>query len=538
LQADRAGLGLPVAAALPWTILAFGALLRLVWYFDRGSLWLDEAFLALNIVHRSPSELLEPLSFDQGAPWGFLLAEKLSVATLGVDELSLRLVPLLAALASLPVFWRVASFYLEGPALLLSLLLFSLSPQLVRYSAEVKQYSLDALASLLALWLLQTARQLSGWRPAVALGLGGAALLWFSHASMIVLGAGGLVLGAAALARRRWWDLHHLALVGAPLAASAGAFLLLAGSKLRERYNDLFSGAEEYTVTFPPESFDDAWVLARRTGDVLEGAFALLDRPWSTLIVLAAASLSLAGGVALSRRGGVRTAVLIAPLVAAAAAVAAGLYPFAFRFLLFLAPLVIILVAAGTAAVVGAAVRRRRLRRAFAGAALVAAAWLLGAAGVESVRVITNDLEQDIEPVLVELRAAWHPGDVLYLHAESQYAARFYADADRVNRSSSGDVLWPVVPTSGTSSGAPALRSAPPTLVVGQKHPSWTFVRDLAALDGRKRVWFVFSHVNNFEGNTVADPLDRYIAILDAAGVRRMTIRHDLAMALLYDLRR
>jgi hypothetical protein len=124
------------AAAVPWTILAFGALLRLIWYFDRGSLWHDEAMLSLVIVHRSPTELLEELDFAQGAPWGYLLAEKLSVATFGVDELSLRLVPLLAALAALPVFWRVASFYLEGWALLLSLLLFALSPQLVLYSAE------------------------------------------------------------------------------------------------------------------------------------------------------------------------------------------------------------------------------------------------------------------------------------------------------------------------------------------------------------------------------------------------------------------
>ena len=58
------------AAALPWAILASGAFLRVVWYFDRGSLWLDEAFLALNVVHRSPPELLEKLSFGQGAPLG------------------------------------------------------------------------------------------------------------------------------------------------------------------------------------------------------------------------------------------------------------------------------------------------------------------------------------------------------------------------------------------------------------------------------------------------------------------------------------
>jgi Dolichyl-phosphate-mannose-protein mannosyltransferase len=532
-----AGLKVTALAALTWTILAFGALLRLVWYFDRGSLWLDEAFLALNIVHRSPAELLERLSFDQGAPWGFLLAEKLSVATLGVDELSLRLVPLLAALASLPVFWRVASFYLEGRVLLLSLLLFSLSPQLIRYSAEVKQYSVDVFASLLALWLLHSARQLANWRRAAAAGMGGALLLWFSHASMIVLGAGGLVLGAAALVRRQWWDVRRLAVVGAAWASSAAAFFLLAWPTLRKRYNDLFAGAREYTAPVPPENLGDAWVLARQAGDVIEGAFGFLGRPWSTLIIVAAALLIVAGGFSLARRDRVRAALLVAPLVAAAVAVAADLYPFAIRFLLFLVPLELVLVAAGTSVALAGPAGRRRHRRAIAGVGVIATAWLIVAASVASTRTFTQT-EQDIEPVLVDLRAAWRPGDVLYLHAESQYAARFYAEVDGLNRSSAGEVLWPVMPTSGPTAGAPALRSAPPTLVVGQKRPrGWTFVRDLAALDGRKRVWFVFSHVINFEGSTVVDPLDRYIATLDAAGTRRLTIRHSHAMALLYDLR-
>jgi hypothetical protein len=533
-----AGLKVTAVAALPWAILAVGALLRLVWYFDRDSLWLDEAFLALNIVHRSPAELLEELSFGQGAPWGFLLAEKLSVETFGVDEMSLRLIPLLAALASLPIFWRVASFYLEGWPLLLSLTLFSLAPLLVRYSAEVKQYSLDVLASLLALWLLHSARQLSDWRRAVAVGLGGAALLWFSHTSMIVLAAGGLAVGAAALFRRDWEDVRRLTLVGATWAGSAGAFFLLAWPNLRD-LSEFLRGSEEYTVPFPPESPDDLSVLARRTGDVLEGAFGIFGRPWSTLIVVAAAGLAVAGSVALVRRDRLRAALLLAPVLAAAAAVATGLYPFGIRFLLFLAPLLIVLVAAGPAALLEVPAARRRERRPIAGAAAIAAAWLVGAAGVASFRLITNTAGQDIAPVLVDLGAAWRPGDVLYLHAGSQYAARFYAEVDGVHRSSAGDTLWPVVPTMITAGGASALHSAPPTLLVGRFRPGGdtTFTRDLASLDGRPRVWFVFSHVVRFGRSGIVGDLDRHIAALDAAGKRRMTIRHGIAMALLYDLR-
>jgi Dolichyl-phosphate-mannose-protein mannosyltransferase len=528
-----------VATALPWTILALGALLRLVWYFDRGSLWLDESFLALNIVHRSPTELLERLSFAQGAPWGFLLAEKLSVATFGVDEQSLRLVPLLAALVSLPVFWRVASFYLEGRALLLSLLLFSLSPQLILFSAEAKQYSVDVLASLLALWLLHSARQLAGWHGAVVVGLGGALLIWFSHASMIVLGAGGVVVGAAALIRRRWSDVGRLSLVGAAWASSAGAFYLWAWPKLRALHEDV-TGAEQHSVPFPPDALDDLWVLARRTGDVLEIAFGFHGRPWSSLIVVAAALFVVAGGVALARRDAIGSALVVAPIFAVATAVATGLYPFSVRFVLFLVPLVVLLVAAGAAAALDAAARPDWTGRAVAGAAGVAALCLVAAAGVGSARVITRQPEQDIKPVLDELRAAWRPGDALYLHAGSQYAARFYAEANGLHRSNGGDTLWPVVPTESTRRGAPALRSAPPVLLVGEFREGGdsTFARDLVSLDGRPRVWFVFSHVVRSGRGATPGDLDEHVAALDAAGSRRATIRHSSARALLYDLRR
>ena len=59
-----------------WLIILFGTLLRLTQYLSNRSLWLDEAFLALNIVNRSFLQLLKPLDNNQGAPIGFLMLEK------------------------------------------------------------------------------------------------------------------------------------------------------------------------------------------------------------------------------------------------------------------------------------------------------------------------------------------------------------------------------------------------------------------------------------------------------------------------------
>ena len=128
---------------------------------------------------------------------------------------------------------------------------------------------------------------------------------------------------------------------------------------------------------------------------------------------------------------------------------------------------------------------------------------------------------------------------MLYVHTESQYAVRFYAEEDGLNKSKHRRGSMARRANSRYRSGVARSSFCPPTLVVGRQPPyGWTFLRDVAGLEGRRRVWFLFSHVINFEGKTVDDPLDRYVATLDAAGTRRMTIRHSDAVALLYDLRR
>ena len=90
---------------LSFIIICFGILVRLVQYLFNRSLWADEAVLALNIVNRSYLELLEPLDYEQGAPIGFLILEKLAVQLFGDNEYALRLVPLLSSIICFFLFY-------------------------------------------------------------------------------------------------------------------------------------------------------------------------------------------------------------------------------------------------------------------------------------------------------------------------------------------------------------------------------------------------------------------------------------------------
>jgi hypothetical protein len=53
-------------------ILAAGVVLSLAQFLFNRSLWWDEAAMALNIIHRSSAELLQPLDYAQSAPVLFL----------------------------------------------------------------------------------------------------------------------------------------------------------------------------------------------------------------------------------------------------------------------------------------------------------------------------------------------------------------------------------------------------------------------------------------------------------------------------------
>ena len=64
-------------------IIFVGIFLRVWQYAVNRSLWFDEALLALNIVNRTFIGLTQPLDYNQGAPIGFLIIEKVIIQLIG-----------------------------------------------------------------------------------------------------------------------------------------------------------------------------------------------------------------------------------------------------------------------------------------------------------------------------------------------------------------------------------------------------------------------------------------------------------------------
>ena len=176
-------------------LLFIGIFLRLARYMADRSLWLDEVLLARNILERSFSGLLTPLSLNQGAPVGFLMLQKLSVTLLGGSEYALRLVPLLAGIISVPLFWRLARRMLDLPIAVFALALFCVCEPLIYYSSVAKQYRVDVTVALAI--LLAAARLMDHHHSAKRLLtflMVGVVSVWLSHPAVFVIAGAGIFL--------------------------------------------------------------------------------------------------------------------------------------------------------------------------------------------------------------------------------------------------------------------------------------------------------------------------------------------------------
>lgn len=173
-------------------LIVVGILLRAALYFANRSLWGDEASLAVNLVNRSFRQLCRPLDFEQGAPIGFLFGERVVVQLFGTRECSLRLIPFLSGNLLLVLLFVLARRYFSGVMGLVALAMAVFSKSLIHYSVELKQYSSDAIFSLLLLCCaMRIRRRLEGSGDAGrAIGwfaIVGTAVVWFSHPAVFVL---------------------------------------------------------------------------------------------------------------------------------------------------------------------------------------------------------------------------------------------------------------------------------------------------------------------------------------------------------------
>ena len=463
-----------------------GAILRLWQYLGRGTLWIDEAAIARNVVARTPAGLLQPLDYAQIAPKGFLLIEKLAVDTFGAGDHALRLYSILTALTALPLFYALARRVLSEQGALLAFALFAVLGRPIYYAAEGKQYGGDiffaCLLLLLAVRILDGDASPRHW---LRLGVVGAIAVWFSQPALFVLAGVGLALSVAVMQRRI--PLRWPALVACTLWALSGipSIWLTLHSLGPHEHAYMRSFWQDGFWPIPPHSLRDlAWPLVNFYG--------LFRDPLGMPVTALGVGLFALGCIALARRRPVQLTALAGVLVAAYLASALRIFPFDTtvtgfnkiaagngRVLLFVLPSLVLLVTTGIIELVESPLRYvHRIGIAFA-------ALVIGAPLYYAVSGLPYS-PHDLRPLLAAVREHQQPGDRLYVYYGGQqpfewYRQRFPFDDYHVVRG-------------------------------GCYRPAWReYLRELDAFRGAGRVWVMIVRPARVNGILEAASIEGYL---------------------------
>ncbi len=453
---------------LPYVIIAFGVAMRLIQYLFNRSLWADEAVLALNIVNRSYLELLQPLDYDQGAPIGFLIVEKLAVQILGNNEYALRLFPFVCGVGSLFLFYELGKKWISKFAIPIGLVLFASLEYLLYYSAEVKQYSSDvAIALLLYLLLLPLVQQKLNRGQMIKFCLVGAIAIWFSHPSIFILAS----LGGIALLINFWQkDLSKVKQLLLIYSAWVLSFVIFYFVSLRN-----LTGNETLTTSwgdgFPSSPFDILWML-----DAF-GKFFYKPLGFGKWIDGLAIVTFLIGCISCWLGRKKILLLLLSPLFVTFLASFLHQYPFRSRLVLFLTPFVIFLIAEG-----GSYILSKPKSRPIKIISIFLIILLLKQPLAKTIHLIEEPTTySEIKPVLSYIKKNQQPGDILYIYQRGIYQFQYYAEKYGYQE---GDYIIGVDDLDKYD--GQELSIAEMT----------RYEKDLDKLRGNKRVWLLFSHTH------------------------------------------
>jgi hypothetical protein len=334
-------------------VVCAGLFWRTVRYGLAFPLWGDEAYVAVNLLTRDLAGLSRPLEYFQIAPPGFLWVEWLAVRLFGISERALRLVPYLAGMASLLLFWNFCRQVASSRTVLVAVAVMAASFYPVRHSTEVKPYAIDLLVSLLLMstgWgVVRETWSYRAWLALIAISSAG---VWCSYTAVFPMAAVASCLGLQIVRMR-----------SARLVTVWLAFVIVIGLVWMTMFN-AFARPQAQAAAFLPhlQTWRDAfpplarpwrlpwWLVDMHTGNMLAYPYGA-NHFGSVLTTL----LVLAGCIRVARRRARRPLLCLLLGAIPAALVAAGLHQYPYgtstRVMLYLAPAFCLLTGEGVMAV-------------------------------------------------------------------------------------------------------------------------------------------------------------------------------------------
>lgn len=176
--------------------MVLGVFLR-VWDLGQAAFWHDEAWLALDVLESSSATAVFGVNTHHGnsSPFLFTLLVRWTVQIFGATETVFRAWPCVFSCLTMLVL-VLALRRLEAPpwVVLMVLTLFVCNRQAIDFAKELKQYSAEAFAAILLLWLYARCRGQALDRVAIFSSLAATLLYLLSHTALLIAGPVALAL--------------------------------------------------------------------------------------------------------------------------------------------------------------------------------------------------------------------------------------------------------------------------------------------------------------------------------------------------------
>jgi hypothetical protein len=450
-------------SAPAWGIILIGVLDRVYRFMQPRGVMHSESVLDYNILTRGFWGLLKPLESDQASPVGFLWMQKCATLCFGANEQAMRVVPLLAGIVALPLFYRLARSLLSAQGAVIALAFLAFSEHAVYYSVEGKQYSTDVLWTIVAVMVALCATTRAG---IIRLGIVGIVLIWFSHPMLFVLGGIGLALAWEHWRRKDWELLQTDLAAGAGWVASFGInYWCISRFYTSSSYlTEYWENQNAFAPLLPRNAEQWLWYPRMlRTAFEFPVGVAPEGNAHFSWILWVAAAVFCVGCLLLAFRNGRVFRTIVGTLVLALLASGLHRYPFGDRLILFAMPLFILPLAVGIESFSPIPVR-------------------LGLMGIFFVYPVYMQVKYtihrpvwyDVKPAIAYVKANWKDGDALYLPWGSDVLGRYYLETQP------GLGIAGARPISGVWKEDAGAREG-------------AYEEDLRPLFGKPRVWIVFS---------------------------------------------
>lgn len=404
---------------LLYALLFLGIALRIVVFFQNRSLFLDEANLARNIIEKPIDQYFQPLDYEQYAPPLFLIIEKASTILFSNSEYALRLFPLIMGIVAFFFFYIILLKSFDQPYWLwFPIFLFAFSPELVRYSSEVKQYMVDTGMGLFLVWLA-TYYQPESWQKQSAIMwlMVGMITIWLSMPVVFLLSGIGLYYLFSFYRIQDFQHLRSFCLLICGWLISFGLFYwtILRPSLATNLLIDYH--ATHFLPLFPKNASE--WTKA---ANIILGLFRI-PFGFTVIAYLGGISLFLFGIYTLFKENKAGLILLGVPILSCLLASGFGFYSLMPRLSLFLIPLILLICCFGIHWLWN--VKGNWLRYA------LFTFFLLIVPLKNAYRFFYQRLEiEEIKPVMTYIKDQYKPTDLIFLNHEAAPAFLYYYQLD------------------------------------------------------------------------------------------------------------